>query len=106
MVRPAKHHRLLRRTAGSPTPSGSTALASNSASEIQAIEIATAGSSFLGLQYHLEHTFATTAAIMQARIDRLVEEGFARSLLQAVIADLRALETDPSRRDIAWRLGF
>jgi GMP synthase (glutamine-hydrolysing) len=87
-------------------PQGATALASNGASQIQAIEIDRAGSSFLGLQYHPEHTFATTAAIMEARIERLVEDGFGRSVLQGMIADLRALETDPARRDIAWRLGL
>ena len=38
----------------------------------------------------------------------MVAEGFAQSVegLRSVIADLRALETDPSRRDIAWRLGI
>lgn len=89
-------------------PQGATVLAFNGVSEIQAMEIAGAGSSFLGVQYHPEHTFATTAAIMEARIERLVEEGFGRSVedLQAVIADLRALEADPGRRDVAWRLGL
>ncbi len=87
-------------------PQGATALASNGVSDIQAVEIVGAGSSFLGVQYHPEHTFATTAAIMEARLDRLVEEGFERSLLEGVIADLRALEVDPGRRDVAWRLGL
>jgi GMP synthase (glutamine-hydrolysing) len=89
-------------------PLGATVLAFNGVSEIQAMEIARGGSSFLGVQYHPEHTFATTAAIIEARIERLVEEGFGRSVgdLRAVIADLRALEADPARRDIAWRLGL
>jgi GMP synthase (glutamine-hydrolysing) len=89
-------------------PPGSTVLASNGISAIQAAEIAQAGHSFLGVQYHPEHTFATTAAIISARIERLVEEGFARSVedLRHVITDLRALEVDPGRRDIAWRLGL
>ena len=87
-------------------PQGATALASNGVSDIQAVEIVGAGSSFLGVQYHPEHTFATTAAIMEARLDRLVEEGFERSLLEGVIADLRVLEVDPGRRDVAWRLGL
>ena len=87
-------------------PQGATALASNGVSDIQAVEIVGAGSSFLGVQYHPEHTFATTAAIMEARLDRLVEEGFERSVLEGVIADLRVLEVDPGRRDVAWRLGL
>jgi GMP synthase (glutamine-hydrolysing) len=89
-------------------PQGATTLAFNGVSQIQAMEIARSGGSFLGVQYHPEHTFATTAAILEARIERLVEEGFGRSVedLQSVIADLRTLEADPDRRDIAWRLGI
>ena len=41
-----------------------------------------------------------------APIESLVEEGFERSLLEGVIADLRVLEVDPGRRDVAWRLGL
>ena len=89
-------------------PQGATVLACNGMSAIQAMEIARDGGSFLGVQYHPEHTFATTAAILEARTGRLVEDGFARSAedMQSVIADLRALEADPGRRDIAWRLGL
>ena len=89
-------------------PQGATVLASNGMSAIQAMEIAWDGGSFLGVQYHPEHTFAVTAAILEARSGRLVEDGFARSVedMRSVIADLRALEADPGRRDIAWRLGL
>jgi GMP synthase (glutamine-hydrolysing) len=89
-------------------PDGAKALASNGVSEIQAMEIERGGSTFLGVQYHPEHTFATTAAILEVRIERLVEDGFGRSVedLRAVICDLRALEADPARRDITWRLGL
>jgi GMP synthase (glutamine-hydrolysing) len=89
-------------------PQDATVLASNSMSPIQAIEIDRAGNSFLGLQYHPEHTFATAAAIIEARMERLVTEGFARSVeeLKPVIVDLRTLEVDPGRRDVAWRLGL
>src|SRR6478672_1313616 len=57
-------------------PQGATVLAANGVSEIQAVEIADVNGSFLGVQYHPEHTFAVSAAIMEARIDRLVAEGF------------------------------
>jgi GMP synthase (glutamine-hydrolysing) len=87
-------------------PQGATVLAANGVSEVQAVEIADASGSFLGVQYHPEHTFSVSAAIMEARIDRLVAEGFERLLLQGMIADLRALEVDPGRRDVAWRLGL
>jgi GMP synthase (glutamine-hydrolysing) len=89
-------------------PQDATLLASNGVSPIQAIEIHRGGNSFLGLQYHPEHTFATAAAIIEARMERLVAEGFARSVeeLQPVVADLRTLEAHPGRRDVAWRLGL
>jgi GMP synthase (glutamine-hydrolysing) len=89
-------------------PQGARVLAGNGTSAIQAAEIDRGPQSFLGLQYHPEHTLATTAAIIAARMERLVAEGFARSLedMQAVVADLRALDADPGRRDLAWRLGL
>jgi GMP synthase (glutamine-hydrolysing) len=87
-------------------PQGATVLAANAVSEVQAVEIADASGSFLGVQYHPEHTFSVSAAIMEAHIDRLVAEGFERLLLQGMIADLRALEADPGRHDVAWRLGL
>jgi GMP synthase (glutamine-hydrolysing) len=89
-------------------PEGAAVLASNTVSAIQAIEINHGDCGFLGLQYHPEHTFATTAAIIEARGEHLVAEGLARSIddLKAVVADLRGLEDDPARRDIAWRFGL
>jgi GMP synthase (glutamine-hydrolysing) len=89
-------------------PDGATVLASNGISEIQGLEIKRGGGSFLGVQYHPEHTFATTAAIIGSRMKRLVDEGFARSTddLESVVADFRALNEEPSRRDICWRLGL
>jgi len=89
-------------------PPNADVLASNSVSEIQAAEIHLGTSNFVGVQYHPEHTFATTAAIIEARQQRLVEEGFAQSVesLGSVIANLRMLESNPDRRDIAWLLGL
>jgi GMP synthase (glutamine-hydrolysing) len=87
-------------------PDGAT-LASNSVSAVQALEISRGSGYFVGVQYHPEHTFATTAAIIEARQELMVAEGFAHSVeaLRSVIADFRTLETDPCRRDIAWKLG-
>jgi GMP synthase (glutamine-hydrolysing) len=89
-------------------PPDAVALASNGVSEVQAVDIRRGTNHFVGVQYHPEHTLATAAAIIEARQDRMVAEGFAQSVegLRSVIHDLRALETDPSRRDIAWRLGI
>jgi GMP synthase (glutamine-hydrolysing) len=89
-------------------PADATVLASNSVSDVQAAEIQRGPSHFVGVQYHPEHTLATTAAIIEARQQRLVAEGLAPSVesLRSVVANLRALEADPSRRDIAWLLGI
>src|SRR5215472_5645893 len=89
-------------------PPNADVLASNSVSEIQAAEIHLGTSNFVGVQYHPEHTFATTAAIIEGRQQRLVEEGFAQSVerLGSFIANLRMLESNPDRRDIAWLLGL
>jgi GMP synthase (glutamine-hydrolysing) len=89
-------------------PNDATVLASNGVSAIQAVEIDCGTRNFLGVQYHPEHTLATTAAIIAARTERMIAEGFLRSVEDAlaVVADLRALEADPDRRDLAWRLGL
>ena len=89
-------------------PHDATVLACNGMSAIQAAEITRGACSFVGVQYHPEHTLATTAAIIAARTERLVAEGFAQSRedLHALVADLRTLEAEPHRRDVAWRLGL
>jgi GMP synthase (glutamine-hydrolysing) len=89
-------------------PPEAVALASNGVSDVQAVDISRGSSHFVGVQYHPEHTFATTAAIIEASQDRLVAEGFAQSVdsLRSVIVDLRTLQSDPARRDIAWKLGI
>jgi len=89
-------------------PPDAVGLASNGVSDVQAVEIRRGAGQFVGVQYHPEHTLATTAAIIEARLERLVAEGFAQSAesLRSLIANLRTLESDPGRRDIAWLLGI
>ncbi|MBM3645457.1 MAG: type 1 glutamine amidotransferase [Alphaproteobacteria bacterium] len=89
-------------------PDGARVLASNGRSEVQALEFERDGGSFVGVQYHPEHGFAHTAAIIDARRDVLVREGAARAEadLDPVLADMRALDADPGRTDAAWRLGL
>lgn len=89
-------------------PPQAVVLAHNGHSAVQAFALEQAGRSFLGVQYHPEYTFATIAALIELRMDRLVEEGLAsaRDELATLVADLRALEADPTRRDVAWRLGL
>jgi GMP synthase (glutamine-hydrolysing) len=89
-------------------PAGMVVTATNGFSEVQAAEIRHGKGTFWGVQYHPEFTLADLAAIIARYGEVLVREGPFRSLadLDAHVADLRALEADPSRADIAWRLGL
>lgn len=89
-------------------PPQAVVLARNGHSAVQALALEQDGRSFLGVQYHPEYTLATIAALLELRMDRLVDEGLAggRGELTALVADLRTLDADPSRRDVAWRLGL
>lgn len=89
-------------------PAVARVLAGNGISAVQAVEIEGPGGSFLGVQYHPEHTPQLTAALLDLRQSRLVEDGFGRSPadLAQMADDLRALEADPGRRDLAWRYGL
>jgi GMP synthase (glutamine-hydrolysing) len=49
-----------------------------------------------------------SAALIEMRAAELVEEGFATepSEIIAMATDIRALATDPARRDLIWRYGI
>ncbi len=89
-------------------PAGGTVLASNAVSDIQAAEICRGDSCFWGVQYHPEFDFGIMAALIAKRADKHMSEGLARSAddVAAIVADLRALNDDPSRKDLAWRYGL
>lgn len=90
-------------------PPNAQVLAANEHSGIQAMAAATPrGGSFVGTQYHPEHTLAVSAALMEIRAAELVEEGFAtaRAEIVAMAADYRTLDVEPARRDLAWRYGI
>jgi GMP synthase (glutamine-hydrolysing) len=90
-------------------PPNSEVLAANELSAIQAIATETPWrGSFVGKQYHPEHTLAVSAALIEMRANELVEEGFAteRSEIVTVAADYRALDAEPTRRDLIWRYGI
>jgi GMP synthase (glutamine-hydrolysing) len=88
-------------------PGESTILAFNRFSSVQAAEIRHEGGLFWGVQYHPEFTLGELASILARRTTPLTQEGlFADEAEgQAYCADLRALDEDPGRRDIAFRLG-
>jgi GMP synthase (glutamine-hydrolysing) len=90
-------------------PPNSQVLAANELSAIQAIATQTpCRGSFVGTQYHPEHTLAVSAALIEMRATELVEEGFgpSPSEIVAIAADLRALDAEPARRDLIWRYGI
>ncbi|MFI5011360.1 MAG: type 1 glutamine amidotransferase [Hyphomicrobiales bacterium] len=89
-------------------PGETTILAANRFSIVQAAEIRHAGGMFWGVQYHPEFTLTELAAIIDRRTDLFVQEGMFADGAQgkAYCAELRALDGDRTRGDIAWRLGI
>ncbi|CAN1533464.1 GuaA GMP synthase - Glutamine amidotransferase domain [Rhabdaerophilaceae bacterium] len=89
-------------------PAGSTILASNGVSRVQAAEIRHAGGTFWGVQYHPEFGPDVLAYILDQYANDLVSEGFFAEASQssAYCADLRMLAEAPDRKDISWRLGL
>jgi GMP synthase (glutamine-hydrolysing) len=84
------------------------ALASNALSSNQAAEIRCGRGIFWGVQYHPEFSLGDVAAIIERRRSGLTREGFFAGEASAspYVADLRALDVDPDRFDLAWRLGL
>ena len=90
-------------------PPNAEVLAANELSSVQAMAARTpGGSSFVGTQYHPEHTLAVSATLMEMRAMELVEEGFGTEPAEivAMAADFRALAVTPLRRDLVWRYGI
>lgn len=87
---------------------GTTLLASNAMSEVQAVEIRVGGTTAWAVQYHPEFSFGEVAAIGGALGGRLIDEGFFETEddLARWRADLSALEADPANAAVAWRHGF
>lgn len=85
-------------------PHDTTILASNAYSQVQAAEIRHGGGVFWGVQYHPEFPLRQVASIMGRMVPLLIEEGFRadEAAAQGWLADLRALDADPARRDLAW----
>jgi len=88
---------------------GTTVLATNGWSEVQAAEIDTPGSgNFWGVQYHPEYTFAEIAAVFRRYGDVLVKQGIFPDLAaqDAFIVDLDALHADPANKALIWKYGL
>ena len=89
-------------------PADTVITARNAISEVQAAEIRFGRGVFWGVQYHPEYRLHDVASVIRRYGQTLVNEGFFADLaeLERYAADLSALEADPKRHDIAWRLGL
>jgi GMP synthase (glutamine-hydrolysing) len=89
-------------------PKGMVVTATNAHSEVQAAEIRHGKSTFWGVQYHPEFTLDDMAGVFERYGQVLVDEGPFRDLeeLKAHTDDLKTLQKDPARRDLAFRLGY
>ena len=88
-------------------PPGGVPLAHNDMG-LQAAEIRfTNGGSFWGVQYHPEYSCAEAAAMARRYADVLIRDGLARDRadLDALAADLSALDANPGDARLAWRFG-
>ena len=84
---------------------GTTVLATNSVSDVQAAEIRQDGATAWAVQYHPEFTLADMATIVRRYGGRLIEEGFFadEAAREAYIADLETLDREPDNKPLAWR---
>ncbi len=88
-------------------PRGATALAHNDMG-LQAAEIRFAnGGSFWGVQYHPEYSCAELSAMARRYAEMLIRDGLVKDQpeLDALVADLRALDANPDDARLAWRFG-
>lgn len=89
-------------------PADTTVLASNAYSAVHAAEIRHDGGTFWGVQYHPEFPLGQVASILGRMVPALIAEGFRKdeAAAQSWLADLYALDAEPTRHDLAWAHGL
>jgi GMP synthase (glutamine-hydrolysing) len=89
-------------------PADTTVLASNAYSTVHAAEFRHGGGTFWGVQYHPEFPLGQVASILGRMTTILVAEGFRRdeAAVETWLAEIRALDADPARHDLAWAHGL
>ena len=89
-------------------PSGALSLAGNAFSSVQAVCVTHRRGTFWAVQYHPEYDLHELARLTYARRERLTGMGFFADVEAACdyVNTLETLHQDPSRRDLAWRLGI
>jgi GMP synthase (glutamine-hydrolysing) len=87
---------------------GTTVLARNAHSNVQAAEIRYQGGVAWGVQYHPEFSLADIAVIIRRYGSQLLREGFFADIAarDAYTADLEMLQHAPGLKPIAWRYGI
>ena len=89
-------------------PPNATVTATNELCAVQAAEIRHGAGVFWGVQFHPEYTFAELGGILTRYTPIMLKEGFFREPEEAAqyVSDLVALDEEPGRKDLAWRLGI
>jgi len=87
---------------------GTTVLATNAMSAVQAAEIRTNGSVAWAVQYHPEYPLREIAVIVRRIGTRLIEEGFFANAddIKTFAEDLDVLDRDPECKRLSWRHGI
>jgi len=87
---------------------GTTVLATNAHSDVQAAEINVNGAAAWCVQYHPEFSLGDMAAIVRRYGGRLIKEGFFtdEAARAAYVSDLETLAREPDSKPLAWRYGI
>ncbi|MBT3219257.1 MAG: type 1 glutamine amidotransferase, partial [Proteobacteria bacterium] len=89
-------------------PVGGLVLAGNAFTTVQAVAVTHKKGTFWGLQYHPEYDLHEMARLTYCRIEKLKKLGFFRTREDAeeFVELLETLHQDPTRYDLAWKLGI
>jgi GMP synthase (glutamine-hydrolysing) len=87
---------------------GTSVLATNAVSDVQAAEIKLDGATAWCVQYHPEFSLGDMAAIVRRYGGRLIKEGFFadEAARAAYVANLETLDRAPDNKPLAWRYGM
>ena len=90
------------------TARGTTILATNAWSAVQAAEIKTRRGTFWGVQYHPEYSFADIASVFSRLREPCVEQGLFKGDADhaSYVSELDALERNSGDTSLAWRHGI
>ena len=89
-------------------PEGTSCLASNDFTEVQAVEVVHENGVFWSTQYHPEYDLHEVARLIIAREELLTREGYFKNHgdLMDFVEDLETIYKDPSRKDLRWKLAI